>query len=175
VATFVERVIGAAKLDAATYEEVEADRSAMGQAVAVILVASVAAGIGAMGDEQGPGLVVGAIGSLVGWLLWAAITWLVGTKLLPSPQTQADFGQLLRTLGFSAAPGVFMILGIIPVIGWLIGLLASLWQLAAMVVAVRQALDYESTGRAVAVCVIGFLAYLFIGVVLLGSFSAMRG
>ncbi len=170
MASFVQRVIGAARLDAATYEEVEADPGAMGQAVGVILGVSVAAGIGAIGDEQGPGLVVGAIGSLVGWLLWAAITWLVGTRVLPTAQTQADFGQLLRTLGFSAAPGFLMVLGVVPGIGIVIGLIASLWQLAAMVVAVRQALDYDSTLRAVAVCLIGFLAYALIGSLLFAAF-----
>lgn len=159
MATMMERAIGAAMLDAATYEEVEHDPGAMGQAAVVILVVALAAGIGAARGGLGA-IAVGAIGSLIGWLLWAAITWLVGTRLLPTPQTEADFGQLLRTLGFSAAPGVFQIFGIVPVIGLVIGLVASLWQLAAMVVAVRQALDYESTGRAIAVCAVGFLIYV---------------
>lgn len=159
MATMMERAIGAAMLDAATYEEVEHDPGAMGQAAVVILVVALAAGIGAARGGLGA-IAVGAIGSLIGWLLWAAITWLVGTRLLPTPQTEADFGQLLRTLGFSAAPGVFQVFGIVPVIGLVIGLVASLWQLAAMVVAVRQALDYESTGRAIAVCAVGFLIYV---------------
>lgn len=159
MATMMERAIGAAMLDAATYEEVEHDPGAMGQAAVVILMVALAAGIGAARGGLGA-IAVGAIGSLIGWLLWAAITWLVGTRLLPTPQTEADFGQLLRTLGFSAAPGVFQIFGIVPVIGLVIGLVASLWQLAAMVVAVRQALDYESTGRAIAVCAVGFLIYV---------------
>jgi hypothetical protein len=166
MATLVERAIGAAKLDVATYEEVEHDPEALGQAVIVILVVALAAGIGAATRAGVSGLVVTAIASLVGWFLWAGVTYLVGTRLLPGPQTQADFGQLLRTLGFSASPGVFQIFGIIPVIGAVIGLAASLWQLAAMVVAVRQALDYESTGRAVLVCVVGFLIYVAIGIIL---------
>lgn len=166
MATLVERAIGAAKLDVATYEEVEHDPEALGQAVIVILVVALAAGIGAATRAGVSGLVVTAIASLVGWFLWAGVTYLVGTRLLPGPQTQADFGQLLRTLGFSASPGVFQIFGIIPVIGAVIGLAASLWQLAAMVIAVRQALDYESTGRAVLVCVVGFLIYVAIGIVL---------
>jgi hypothetical protein len=166
MATLVERAIGAAKLDVATYEEVEHDPEALGQAVIVILVVALAAGIGAATRAGIPGLVMTAIASLVGWFLWAGVTYLVGTRLLPGPQTQADFGQLLRTLGFSAAPGVFQVFGIIPVIGAVISLAASLWQLAAMVVAVRQALDYESTGRAVLVCVVGFLLYVAVGIVL---------
>jgi hypothetical protein len=155
----LERAIGAAQLNPEAYEEVEHDPEAMGQAVIVILVVALCAGIGGLGERGLMGLLIGAIGSLVGWVLWAAITLLVGTRLLPGPKTEADFGQLMRTLGFSAAPGVFQILGIIPVVGWILALAASLWQLAAMVVAVRQALDYDSTGRAVAVCAIGFLAY----------------
>jgi hypothetical protein len=166
----MERAIGAAKLDAATYEEVEQDPDALGQAAIVVVAAALAAGIGAARSGGGMGLVAGAVFSLVGWALWAGITWLVGTKLLPGPQTQADFGQLLRALGFSAAPGVFRVVGLLPVIGGLLGLGVSLWQLAAMVVAVRQALDYDTTGRAVAVCFVGFLAYVLIGTVLVGSF-----
>jgi hypothetical protein len=172
VATFSERVIGAARLDAATYEEIEHDPSAIGQALAVVAVASIAAGIGNVGG-QGAGLVAGALASLIGWVVWAAVTWFVGTRVLPGPATEADVGQLLRTIGFSAAPGAFAILGAVPGVGWLLALAASVWQLAAMVVAVRQALDYESTGRAVAVCAIGFLAYLLIASVLLGSLFAL--
>jgi hypothetical protein len=93
--------------------------------------------------------------------------------VLPGPDTEADVGQLLRTIGFSAGPGAFAILNALPAIGWLLALLAALWQLAAMVVAVRQALDYESTGRAVAVCAIGFAAYILVATVLLGGLLAM--
>lgn len=174
MATFSERVIGAARLDAAVYEEIEHDPGALGQAVAVVAIASVAAGIGAVGG-QGSGIVAGTVASLVGWVVWAAITWFVGTRVLPGPATEADVGQLLRTLGFSAAPGAFAILGAVPAVGGLLALGASVWQLAAMVVAVRQALDYESTGRAVAVCAIGFVAYLVIASLFLGSlFAFMR-
>ena len=159
MATFIERAIGAAKLDAATYEEVEHDASAMGQAATLIVLASLAAGVGSIRELGVLGVVVGTAITLVAWSLWALITLFVGTRLLPSPQTEADFGQLFRTLGFSATPGVFQIAALIPLVGLLIALAASLWQLAAMVVAVRQALDYESTGRAIAVCLIGFIPY----------------
>src|SRR5688572_12401191 len=118
----MERAIGAAKLDAATYEEVEHDPEAMGQAVIVILVVALAAGIGAIASNGLGGLLVGAVASLIGWFLWAGVTYVVGTKLLPGPNTEADFGQMLRTLGFSASPGVFQIFGAIPVLGWIIAL-----------------------------------------------------
>jgi hypothetical protein len=162
MATFIERAVGAAKLDAATYEEVEHDPGAMGQAATLIVLASLAAGLGAIRELGVLGVLIAAAITLVAWSLWALITLFVGTRLLPGPQTEADFGQLFRTLGFSAAPGVFQIAALIPAVGALIALAASLWQLAAMVVAVRQALDYESTGRAIAVCVIGFIPYALV-------------
>jgi hypothetical protein len=175
VATLLERAIGAAKLDPAIYEEVESDPQALGQAMLVVVAAAVAAGIGRLDEAGASGLLGGAVASLLGWFLWALITWLVGTRLLPAPETKADLGQMLRAIGFSAAPGTLAILGILPLVGGLLALAASLWQLAAMVVAVRQALDYPNTGRAVAVCAIGFVAYLLVAVVLFGSlFGAMR-
>lgn len=169
--TFIERVIGAVRLDAATYEEVEADATSMNQAMIVVVVASIAAGIGAASSGAGGsvGMVRGTIGALVGWFVWAATVYFIGTRVLPGPNTQADLGQLLRTTGFSAAPGVLGILGIVPGIGGLVSTVAGLWQLAAMVVAVRQALDYETTGRAVLVCVIGFLAYVAVFALILGA------
>jgi hypothetical protein len=171
MASFVERVIGAARLDVPTYEEVEHDHGALGQAMGVVVVAAIASGIGSAtaAGGHGPGLVAGIVASLIGWFVWAGITYLVGTKILPTEKTEADLGQLLRTTGFSAAPGMLGILGVVPAIGGLVLLIASLWQLAAMVVAVRQALDYDTTGRAIGVCLIGFVAYVLIGIVLVGS------
>ncbi|HEX9638231.1 MAG TPA: YIP1 family protein, partial [Acidobacteriota bacterium] len=176
MASLTERMIGAAKLDVATYEEVENDTTAMGQAMLVVVLSSVAAGIGTIGMLGIRGLVIGTIVAIVGWFLWAGLTFLIGTKLLPEPQTQADFGQLLRSIGFSASPGVLRILGIIPILGWLISLAASIWMLVAMVIAVRQALDYKSTGRAVGVCLIGFVVYLVFSAIVAGMTGlAMSG
>jgi hypothetical protein len=171
MASFLERAIGAARLDSATYEEVEADPSALGQAMAVVAVSSISAGIGsalAAADGAGPGVVGSVLFNLIGWFVWAFITYLVGTRILPTPETQADVGQMLRTTGFSAAPGVLGILGGIPAIGGLVLFVVWIWQIAAMVVAVRQALDYTSTGRAIGVCLIGFAAYLLVAIVIAG-------
>ncbi len=164
--TFGQRLINAAKLDVATFEEVEADTLAMPQAMAVVVLASIAAGIGTNESFSIGELIGDSIGALLGWFVWALLTYLIGTKLLAQPQTKADLGQMLRTIGFAAAPGTFRVLGVVPVVGGLIVLAASLWMLAAMVVAVRQALDYTSTGRAVAVCLVGFLVLIVISVVL---------
>lgn len=169
MATLVQRAIGAARLDVATYEEVEHDPGALPQAMTVVVAAALAAGLGAVAQQGLLGLVLGAAASLIGWFVWAGVVYLVGTRLLPAPETKAGLGQLLRTTGFAAAPGVLAAGGVVPGIGMLFVLVASLWQLATMVVAVRQALDYPTTGRAVAVCLIGFVVYLLIAVVLLAS------
>jgi hypothetical protein len=163
MASFTERIVGAARLDTRIYEEVEADPRAMGQAMATVALAAIAAGIGAV---RAPGPILSLVGAFIGWFAWALLTFFIGTKLLPEPQTRADLGQLLRTTGFSAAPGMLRVLGILPILGRLAVVVASIWQLVAMVVAVRQALDYSSNGRAIAVCLIGFLVYVAIALFL---------
>ena len=162
MSSLTERMIGAAKLDVAIYEEVEADTSATGQAFLVVVLSSVAAGLSFVTMNGISGVIWGTLSAIVGWLVWAGITYLVGTKMLPEPQTKADMGELLRTIGFAMSPGILRILGIIPVIGFLVNVLVFFWLLAAVVVAVRQALDYKSTGRAVGVCLIGFFVYIFV-------------
>lgn len=176
--SFMERVIGAARLDVDIYEEVEADTSALGQALAVVVMASVAAGIGSLRDGGIQGLVMATVAALVGWIIWAGLTYIIGTKILPEPQTKADMGEMLRTIGFASSPGLLMVLRNLPILGALVGLIISIWMLLAFVVAVRQALDYESTGRAVAVCLIGFLVYLAIGIgmaLVMGTGAAIMG
>jgi hypothetical protein len=157
MASFQERIIRAAKLDVNLYEEVEADKGAMGQAMAIVVLASIAGGIGAPASIGLSGILIGTIAALIGWYVWAFLTYLVGTKLLPEPQTKADIGELLRTIGFSSSPGLIRILGIIPFLRGLVFLIAAVWMLVAMVIAVRQALDYQSTLRAVGVCIIGWI------------------
>ena len=171
MSSLVERMIGAAKLDVAIYEEVEADTTATGQALLVVVLSSVAAGLSFITMNGIRGVIWGTLSAIVGWIIWAGITYLVGTKMLPEPQTESDMGELLRTIGFAMSPGILRILGIIPVIGFLVNLVVLFWLLAAVVVAVRQALDYKSTGRAVGVCLIGFLVYILV-LVFVGTMSA---
>lgn len=163
---FKNRIIRAAKLDVRLYEEVEADKGALGQAVGVVVLSSIAAGIGSI--EQGGigGILAGTVSALIGWFIWAYLTYFIGTRLLPEPQTRADYGELLRTIGFSSSPGLIRVLGIIPGLAGIVFLVASIWMLAAMVIAVRQALDYRSTLRAVGVCLIGWIVQALIFVLL---------
>ena len=157
MANFGKRIIRAAKLEVALYEEVEADKSALGQAMGVVVLASIAAGIGTIARGGILGMLVGVIAALVGWYIWAYLIYLIGTKLLPEPQTKADHKELLRTVGFSSSPGLIRVLGIIPGLMSIIFPIAAIWMLVAMIIAVRQALDYKSTLRTIGVCAIGWI------------------
>jgi hypothetical protein len=166
MASFQNRMMRAAKLDVHLYEEVEADKGAMSQAMAVVILSSIAGGIGAPAGLGLGGILIGTIAALVAWYIWAFLTYFVGTKLLPEPQTKADVGELLRTIGFSSSPGLIRVLGIIPFLRGLVFLMAGVWMLVAMIIAVRQALDYQSTLRAVGVCIVGWIAQALVFVLL---------
>lgn len=157
-----DRIIRAAKLDAKLYEEVEADQGAMAQAIAVVVLSGVAAGIGNFANGGLSGAITGTIGALIAWYVWAFLTYFIGTRFLPEPETKADLGELLRTIGFSSAPGLIRVLGVIPGFSNLVFSVAGIWMLAAMVIAVRQALDYRSTWRAFGVCIIGWVVQVLI-------------
>ena len=159
---FIQRMLGAARLDVPTIEAIEADRSATGQALAVVALSAIAVGVGGL-FYGGLGLVLtGVLAAVIGWALWAALIWLIGSKLLAEPQTRADWGEVARTTGFAQSPGVWRVFGFLPVIGGAVMLIANIWMLVAMVVAVRQALDYRQTWRAVIVVMIGWLVNLLL-------------
>ena len=163
----VDRMVRAAKLDVRLYEEVEADTSANGQAFLAVLIASMAAGIGAgiasAIEKEGIwflwGFLLGLGTALIGWVAWSVPAYWLGTTIFKGPETSVTYGELLRTIGFSSAPGVLRILALIPPIAGVVFVVTTLWMMVAMVVAVRQALDYQGTGRAIAVCAIGFPIY----------------
>jgi len=157
MSNLVDRMIRASQLRVDVYEEVEADVTATRQAMLAVVLSSLAAGIATMEAGGFSGLVWGTIGALAGWYIWAYLTYLIGTRLLPEEQTEADLGQLLRTIGFSSSPGVIRIIGVIPFLRGLVFFVGGIWMLVAMVIAVRQALDYRSTFRAVVVCILGWV------------------
>jgi len=169
MSNFKDRLIRAAKLDVNLYEEVESDKNALGQAMWVVILSSVAAGLGSIGTAGISGIFIGTIFALIGWLIWAYLTYIIGTKLLPTPETKADYGELLRTIGFASSPGLIRVLGIIPGLAKIVFLVAGVWMLVAMIIAVRQALDYQSTLRALGVCIIGWV----IQAVVLGIFFSI--
>jgi hypothetical protein len=162
IATFKDRIIRSAKLDSTVYEEVEADKRASGQAMLVVILSSLAAGIGSVERVGISGILWIGLLDIIGWFIWAYITYFIGTKILPEPQTSSNPGELLRTIGFSRAPGLIRVFGIFPRMVGIVFLVASVWMLVTMIIAVRQALDYRSTLRAVGVCIIGWLIQAFI-------------
>jgi hypothetical protein len=160
--TFAARVRGVLLLDVKTFEEIEADTTANLQAFIVVVSASIAAGLGA-GVRLGViGLLRETFGALIGWVMWAAVTWVIGSKLLPEPQTRTDMGELLRVIGYAYAPNLFGFFAFIPALGIMVSTVVSFWLLAATILAVRQALDYVSTWRAAAVVLIGWLIFVVI-------------
>jgi hypothetical protein len=168
VANLTDRMTRAAKLDIHLYEEVEADKQAMGQAMTVVILSSVAAGVGAISGVGVSGLFWGTFAALAGWFIWAFLTYFIGTRILPEPQTRSNMGELLRTTGFSSSPGVLRVLGVVPGLGSLVFFVVAVWMLVAMVIAVRQALDYKSTARAVGVCVLGWIVLVVVTLLLFG-------
>jgi hypothetical protein len=181
MASLGERMVGAMKGDVKTFQEIEADPSAMGQAVTVILIGAVASLIGNLFRVGVMFGVMNLVITLIGYALWSLVIVLVGTKVMPEPTTKADFNEGFRVIGFTASPGVFNVLAIIPFLGPLISFVIAIWMLVIGVIAVREVLDYSNTGRAVIVVLIAFvvvvivnfliLAPLLLGAAMMGSFG----
>lgn len=167
MSTFVRRVTGAMALRGKVFEEVEADRGATLQAMGVVLLAAVAAGIGVRGaGAPATAMPVILLLAVLAWPAWALLTLQIGTRLLPAPGTRSDIGEMVRTLGFAAAPGILRVVGVVPALSRPAFVITTVWMLGAMVVALRQALDYTSTARAFAVCLIGLVLTLIMVVVI---------
>jgi hypothetical protein len=174
MADLTGRMIGAMQADVKTFSEIEADSTAMGQAVTVIVIAGVASLIGNFFRSGVVAGVIGLVGSLVGYGLFSLVVYLVGTRVMPEPATKADFNETFRVVGFAASPGVFGVLAIIPFLGPLISLVVGLWSLVIAVIAVREVLDYSNTGRAIIVCIIAFVVCMIVWmIVLLPILTAM--
>jgi hypothetical protein len=138
------------------YEEVERDVDATSQAALVVLAVAIASGIGAIGSDGVGGLVFGVIAAFVGWIVWSFVTYWVGKTLFKTHETRVTPGEMLRTLGFARAPGVLNVLGIIPILGWIVWPVTWVWSLILGVIAIRQAMDF-TTGRAIATGLVAFI------------------
>jgi hypothetical protein len=162
-----ERMIRAAKLDRSLYEEIKVDRRAPVQAAMVVILAAAAAGVSAIADDGMGGFFYRTMQAMVQWYAWVFFTYLVGTRLLQEPQTKIDCGTTVRMISFASAPGVVGLLGVIPIPGFsniVIGLVLA-WMFGAMVIAVKEALRYTTTVRAVGACLLGLaMQYLFMGI-----------
>ncbi len=163
-------MIRAVRLEPSLYEEVEADDTATTQALLVIVLVSVATGIGAgiagLGGSHGAlgflwGLIIGILTSIFGWLLMSFLVYIIGTTILKGPQTSSTWGECLRTIGFANSPGVLRFFSFIPFLGGLIAFVVFVWILIASIIAIRQALD-TTTLRAIVVGIIGWIIYAVI-------------
>jgi hypothetical protein len=169
--SMLNRMIRAATLDVNLYEEVEADTSLNQEALMVVILVSIAAGIGAfLGGlislrigAAVVGLILAVLIGVVSYYIWAYVTHFVGTSFFKGT---ADVGEVLRTLGYANAPRVLAILSFIPCVGWLIALAGAIWALVAAVVAVRQAMDFDDTVTAIITVIIGWVIILIISLVL---------
>ncbi len=160
--TFPQRAIGAARLEVPVFEEIEADRQATGQALLIVVLSSMAAGIGVTTSYYNVPVLHRVMLALLLWVFWATSTYVVGVYLMPEPQTNTSVGELLRTIGFAASPGLLRVLGVVPALGPVIYGLSTAWMFVAMVIAIRQALDYKSTGRAIVVCLVTWIIALLL-------------
>jgi len=153
---FLTRVLGILRLDPSVFEDVEADPAATWQAIAIVVLSSAASGLGIGGlfNPRPATFVVAAGVALITWVAWAVLTQQIGTRLLPERSTRAPLGELLRTIGFAAAPGILQVFGVFPKMTVPVVAITSGWMFAAMVVAVQHALDYAHIGRAIAVCLL---------------------
>ena len=165
MASLPERMIGAMQGDAKTFQEIEADPNALGQAVTVIVLAGAAALIGNIFRSGVMWGLITMVLTLIGYAIWTVMIVLIGTKLMPEPTTKADFAEGFRVIGFTASPGVFNILAIVPFLGPILSFLISIWMLIISVIAVKEVLDYSTIGRAILVCLIAFAIYIVLWVV----------
>jgi hypothetical protein len=173
-ASVFTRVLGTARLDDSTIEEIDRDRSAIWQAAIIVTLVGVANGVGLLFTE-GIGslaLLSATVGNILAWLVFASLAYLIGTGILPGERTdlEASAGGVRRTIGFAQAPNV---LGGAPaLIGGLLGALivftGFLWVILCGIVALRVSLRV-STARAIVVAIAAGVPTLIV----LGIFTAL--
>ena len=173
MAMFMHRVFGAMMLDATVFEDVESSAGATWQATAVVVLSSLAAGIGIGGlyDRRPSTFAIASVLALAIWIAWATLTLQIGTRVLPERATHADLGELMRTVGFAASPGLFQIFAVFPRMTLPVIVVTSVWMFAAMVVAVQRALDYRSVTRAIGVCLLGAALVFSLALVMAAALS----
>jgi hypothetical protein len=147
-----ERMLGAIRLDAAAYEEIEADQKATGEAAFIVVGTSLLTGaVNGVVTGASAGF-AGAIAAFLGWVFYAWVAYIVGVKLFPGPQTKSSWGELARTLGYANTPRFLVIFELVPGFAGVARFVVSGWVLVATIVALRAALDV-TTGRAILVAI----------------------
>ena len=163
-------MLRASQLDATLFEEVEADRAATAQALVVVAIVSLAIGFGSIdvgADFSVDALIGGTVLGLIGWVVWAGITYALATSILRGSRNEADFLAVVRSLAFAQSVGVFRFFGFVGLVGDLTIVVVFLWQFLAVVESARELFDYESNMRVFGVVLIGavpnfYLTYLLV-------------
>jgi hypothetical protein len=176
--SYGDRIVGVLRLDPRAFRDVEQDTNANGQAAMTVIIAALAAGIGAiLSRDLIQNLIGTAISSILQWVVFSFVAYWVGASLFSTGQTSVTPGQVLRTIGFAQAPKFFLILGIIPILGWIVGLVAFIWFLAAAVIALKESFEFD-TGRAIGTGLVALIGILIVDIVLgifFGIGSALFG
>ncbi|UCD79983.1 MAG: hypothetical protein JSW26_00695 [Desulfobacterales bacterium] len=154
---FLERFFRAVKLDASLYEEIVADAGAMNQALIVVFIYGMATAFGSFGRTGTTGINIGIITTLLGWYVWAFMAYIIGARLLPEAETKTERKAVVRAMGFAAAPGLARLLGFVPGLGGVAVLVSSVWMVAAATVALKKALNYQNTPRALGVSIVSWI------------------
>jgi hypothetical protein len=165
----VERIVRAIKLDFTVFREVAEDQNATTEAAIIVFVvtflSAIGTGLGVLIAQAGFGRAVLGFfsewllsGILIGWIGWAILTYFVGTVLF---QGKTEIPEMLRVLGYASAPKLLGLLGFIPCVGWLFSLAGWILSLIAGVIAVREAMEFD-TGRAVITVLISWVIALLI-------------
>ena len=169
--SYADRLLGALRLDARTYREVEQDTNANGQAALTVVLAALAAGIGYVLSRDIVQNVIGtALSSLLQWVIFSFVAYYVGASFFSSGQTSVTPGQVLRTIGFAQAPKLLLIVAVVPVLGWIVGLIVVFWFLAAAITALREAFEFD-TGRAIGTGLVAIIAIAIVDIVLSAIFG----
>ena len=169
--SYADRLLGALRLDARTYREVEQDTNANGQAALTVVLAALAAGIGYILSRDLVQNVIGtALSSLLQWVIFSFVAYFVGASLFSTGQTSVTPGQVLRTIGFAQAPKLLLIVSVVPLLGWIVGLIVFFWFLAAAIIALREAFEFD-TGRAIATGLVAIVAIAIVDIVLSAIFG----
>jgi hypothetical protein len=176
--SYGDRIVGVLRLDPRAFRDVEQDTGANGQAAMTVFIAAIASGIGALFSRNALQNVIGiGISSILQWIVFSFVAYFVGASLFSSGQTSVTPGQVLRTIGFAQAPKFFAILGIIPILGWIVGLIVFVWFIAAAILALKEAFEFD-TGRAIGTGIVALIGIVLVDIVLgivFGIGSALFG
>ncbi|MFH1414945.1 MAG: hypothetical protein ABIH89_02530 [Elusimicrobiota bacterium] len=170
----IARILRVLKLEDELYREVESVPDAISEAVIIVIISSIAAGIGSLGKIGLTGIIIITLGSLVNWIIWAFLVYFIATNIIRGSRVYLSQGDFLRVVGFASAPGIIRILALLPGMYYIVHIIAHLWMIASMIVAVREVFMFEKTSGAVKVSIVGWV-FMVLAAFVLGSAARAVG